>query len=202
MTMNRGNFKSTTSMLDLFLLMAVGFVSLFVLAFILIQPPTDPAKEIELDEQLLIKLTWEGTHNNDLDMWVMTPDGSIVAFKNKQANGVTLERDDRGFSAEQVNVNGKLTYVYDNTEVVRVKRLEDGDYYISVQYYSAKGCINCTVEDYKVEVYDGNRHRTLAIYTGSIGQAAESPVLKITVKDGSIVKYEDSDKFIALKPGG
>lgn len=197
--MNKGGFKSTTSMLDLFLLMAVGFVSLFVLAFILIQPPVDPAKDVELDEQLLIKLQWDGEHNTDIDLWLMTPDGTLISFKKKNSNSVALERDDTGWNGETVIVDGKSKVVFDNTEVIRIKQLEDGDYYVTVHYYSARSCKQiCIEEPFTVTVHDGQRHKDLAIFTGKVIEYGEVSILRITVKDGKIVSYGKHDKILAL----
>jgi len=201
--LSRGNFKSTTSMLDLFLLMAMGFVVLFVLAFILINPTSKDA-DIELEEQLYIKLEWTDEHDNDLDLWLMAPDESIISFRKKSQAGATLERDDRGFKGERVIINGLDVPLRDNTEVIRIKKLMDGEYYVAVQNYSNKNCKTeeCLNQDYKVTVYDGVKHRDLAIFTGKVIVYGESPVLSFTVYQGEIVSYEKSGRYFVLEARG
>lgn len=199
--MSRSRYKSNSSMLDLFLLLAMGFVVLFVLAFILIKPVDPKQKDVELEEQLLIKLEWDDQATSDVDLWVLLPNGETVSFKSKEQRIASLERDDRGTASDLVYINGKETWHKDNTEIVRIKVLEDGEYFVSVQFYSdtyGKG----EKEDFTVTVHDGKGHRDLAIQTGVVYKYAETPVLKITVIDGEIRRYEKSDRFIAVVKNG
>lgn len=195
---SREQYKSNSSMLDLFLLLAMGFVVLFVLAFILIKPVDPKQKDIELEEQMLIKLEWDDNATSDVDLWVLLPTGEIVSFKEKERRVASLERDDRGTTSDLVYVNGEETWHKDNTEIVRIKVLEDGVYYISVQFYSDTPCASCNEEAFTVTVHDGIKHKDLAIQTGIVYKYAETPVLKITVKDGEIKSFEKSDRFIAV----
>lgn len=194
----RERYKSNSSMLDLFLLLAMGFVVLFILAFILIKPVDPKKKDIELEEQLLVKLEWADEATSDIDLWVLLPDGTTVSFKQKENRVASLERDDRGTNSDLIYVDGKEVFHKNNTEIVRIKVLEDGEYYISVQYYSDTICPNCNEEAFRVTVHDGIAHADLAIQSGVVYKYAETPVLKITVKDGKIVSYEKSDRFIAV----
>ena len=194
----RARYKSNSSMLDLFLLLAMGFVVLFILAFILIKPVDPKKKDIELEEQLLVKLEWADEASSDIDLWVLLPTEEIVSFKSKERRIATLERDDRGTTSDLIYVDGVEKFHKDNTEIVRIKYLEDGEYYISVQYYSDSICSDCTEEAFTLTVHDGRAHRDLAIMTGVVHKYAETPVVKLTVKDGKITGYEKSDRMIAI----
>ena len=195
--MSREKYKSNSSMLDLFLLLAMGFVVLFIIAFILIKPVDPKKKDIEVEEQMLVKLEWADEAVSDIDLWVLLPDGTLVSFKQKENRIASLERDDRGTASDLIYVDGKETFHKDNTEIVRIKHLEDGVYYISVQYYSTY-CAKCKEEAFTVTVHDGIKHKDLAIQTGIVYKYAETPVLKITVVDGEIKSYEKSNRFIAV----
>lgn len=195
---SREQYKSNSSMLDLFLLLAMGFVVLFVLAFILIKPVDPKKKDIELEEQMLVKLEWNDLATSDLDLWVLLPTGEIVSFKEKERRVASLERDDRGTTSDLVYVNGEETWHKDNTEIVRIKMLEDGEYFISVQFYTDTPCAKCKEEAFTITVHDGIKHKDLAIQTGIVYKYAETPVLKITVIDGEIKRFEKSDRFIAV----
>jgi hypothetical protein len=197
-------FKSNGSLLDLFLLLALGFVVLFILAFILIKPVDPKQKDIELEEQLLINLTWEDTAPNDLDMWLQTPDGELVSFRKKEHAGAVLERDDLGDDKDWVIVDGKRQPLFTNREVIRIKKLVDGTYYLTVQHYNMGTNNNGTAKgpeviQFQVEVYDGKQHKTLAIFNSEVVVYAEKPVIKIIVKDGDIIGYSNSDKHLAVK---
>ena len=165
-------FKSNGSLLDLFLLLALGFVVLFILAFILIKPVDPKNKDIELEEQLLIKLTWLDTAPNDLDLWLQTPDGELVSFRKKEHAGAVLERDDLGDDKDWVVIDGELQPLFTNSEVMRIKRLVDGVYYITVQHYNMGTGNNGMAHgpelmQFKVEVFDGKKHKTLAIFNAT-----------------------------------
>lgn len=199
-------YKSNGSMLDLFLLLALGFAVLFVLAFILIKPIIPKMEDIPVDEQLLIKLEWDDLAVNDLDLWIRTPSGDIVSFKRKDVGTVVLERDDVGTDSDIIVVNGVSTFVKDNTEVVRIKQLVDGVYYISVHHYN-NGKANTANQGanlmaFLVTVYDGQAHKDLARYTGEVIVFGENPVMRIVVEDGQIVDYGSSTLQIALANGG
>ena len=194
----RERYKSNSSMLDLFLLLAMGFVVLFIIAFILIKPVDPKKKDIEVEEQMLIKLEWNDQATSDIDLWVMLPTGEIISFKKKDVRIASLERDDRGTASDTIIRNGKYEVHKDNTEVVRIKHLEDGVYYISVQYYTDALCQECESETFTLSVYDGIKHKTLAIFDGKVYRYAETPMMKLTVVDGKIKSYEKSDKFIAV----
>lgn len=203
---SREQYKSNSSMLDLFLLLAMGFVVLFVIAFILIKPVDPKQKDIDLEEQLLIKLEWDDQATSDVDLWVLMPSGETVSFKQKNVRTASLERDDRGTQSDLIYVNGKEVFHKNNTEIVRLKHLEDGLYYVSVQFYSDAMCKiaarDCNKEDFVLTVHDGIKHKDLAIMTGTVYKYAETPMLKITVNDGAIESYEQSDRFIAVVKNG
>jgi hypothetical protein len=198
------HFKSNGSMLDLFLLLAMSFAVLFVIAFILIKPVDPKQKDVDLEEHLMIKLEWDDEKDNDLDLWIRTPTGEIVSYQHKDNGHVVLERDDLGTTSDWVYVNGELQVVKSNLEVARVKRLSDGTYYISVHYFSPHQCLQeeCALQTFKITVYDGQKHKQLAIYTGEVTMYGETPVIQIHVKDGKILGYESSTMYIASRNRG
>lgn len=200
------NYSNNGSMLDLFLLLALGFVVLFVLAFILIKPVDPKKKDIELEEQLLVKLEWQDDMPNDLDLWLKTPTNEIISFRRKEGTSAVLERDDLGDDVSWVNVNGREERVLDNTEVLRIKQLTDGDYYITVHHYNPGTGNNGMargpeIMEFTITVYDGVAHKNLAIFTAEVVVYAEKPVLKITVLNGQIVSYSGHDTYIAQRGG-
>lgn len=209
------HYKSTTSMIDMFMLLTVGFVTLFILAFILIKPVVPKTQDIPLEEQLLIKLEWDDTINADLDLWLKNPVGNIVSFKNKDVHGVTLERDDLGHTNEWTMLNGQAMPIFSNYEVIRIKNLVDGDYFVAVHYYSsrgkpgtplppsttkpghAEGEFNPTLA-FKVSAYIPNKHTPIFIEARTVDYHKETPVIKFTVVDGAIKEMRPHTLQIAL----
>lgn len=209
------HYKSTTSMIDMFMLLTVGFVTLFVLAFILIKPVVPKTEQIPLEEQLLIKLEWDDTINADLDIWLRNPVGDIVSFKNKDVHGATLERDDLGHSNEWTMINGKPSPIFSNYEVIRIKNLIDGDYFITVHYYSSRGNDGTPLPPsatkpghsvgefrsslpFMVSAYIPNKHKPIFIEDRVVEYHKETPVIKFTVIDGGIIEMSHHTLEIAL----
>ena len=195
------HFKSNGSMLDLFLLLAMSFAVLFMLAFILIKPVDPKKQDIELEEQLLVKLEWDDDMPNDLDLWIMAPNGEIISYRSKDKSSMILERDDLGTGNDWVMVDGERVIVPDNTEVARIKKLIDGSYYIGVHYYSTRGCERvreCNKQPFEVTVYDGQKHKRLSVFRRNAYEYAETPVAEIVVKEGKIVAYRKSTRQFIL----
>lgn len=203
-------------MIDMFMLLTVGFVILFVLAFILIKPVVPKTQEVPLDEQLLIKLKWDDTMNVDLDLWMLDSQGLITSFKRKDNNGITLERDDLGHSNEWSMVDGSARPIFSNFEVIRIKNLADGDYYITVHYYAARGGYNTSptpmnpsqpgfrlgefknTMEFQVTAWIPNKHTPIFVENDTVDYHKETSVIKFTVVDGKIKEMEPHNMQIAL----
>lgn len=202
-------------MIDMFMLLTVGFVTLFVLAFILIKPIVPKTQDVPLDEQLLIKLAWDDTANVDLDMWLKLPSGRVISFKNKDGESVVLERDDLGHTNEWTMMNGQPMPVFSNFEVIRIKNLVDGDYYINVHYYSSRTGNNSplpphpskpghAVNEFKhtmpfvVSAWIPNKHTPIFVEARTVEYHLETKVIKFTVADGKIKEMSPHTLQIAL----
>ena len=77
--MDRRKHRSTFAFVDLLFNLTVGFVMLFIIAFILISPPTTE-KKMDPDVQFVIKMTWPDKDKNDVDLWVRDPLGNKIGY--------------------------------------------------------------------------------------------------------------------------
>ena len=64
---NRNRFKSTTGLNDLLFNLLIGFVFLFVVAFLLINPPTKKSDAPKKAEYLIV-IEWDKDANHDLSL--------------------------------------------------------------------------------------------------------------------------------------
>ena len=94
---NNDRFRSTTGLNDLLFNLLVGFVFLFIVAFLLINPPTKKEDAPKKAEYLII-IEWDETANDDIDLWVQDPSGTTVSFTHKTGGLLNLEKDDLGMS--------------------------------------------------------------------------------------------------------
>ena len=126
--MNR--FKSSTAFQDLLFNLLLGFVFLFVVALLLINPITkksDAPKKAEF----LITMEWADDSNNDVDLWVKSPSGLIASFVTKNAGLMHLERDDLGHKNDTINGVTLST----NEETLTLRGVEAGEYEVMFHVY-------------------------------------------------------------------
>ena len=94
---NRQKFKSSIGFTDLLFNLVIGFVYLFVIAFILINPIAKKGDVIKKAEYMIV-LEWNHEYNDEIDLWVKDPAGNIVSFLQKSKGLMHLEKDDLGYS--------------------------------------------------------------------------------------------------------
>jgi hypothetical protein len=127
-------YKSNIAFIDLLFNILVGFVFLFVIAFIMINPVAKKG-DIITPAQFLITMTWPGNLNDDIDLWVQDPAGNVVGFMSKDKGIMNLDRDDLGSVNDEIQVGGETIKININQEVVSLRGIVAGEYYISVHYY-------------------------------------------------------------------
>lgn len=135
--LSNDNYKSNIAFIDMLFNILVGFVFLFIIAFILINPK-EKKEDIKAKAEFVIILEWPDTVKHDVDLWVMDPTGEQIGFRNKQGSLSHLDRDDLGDANDTVKMNGKIIDIKGNKEMVSVRGLIPGDYYVSVHLYRRK----------------------------------------------------------------
>jgi len=136
--MDRARFKSMTAFLDMLWILLAGFGAMFIIAFMLIQPPAKNADVIKKAE-FIITLEWEPTSEDDLDIWIRDPSGNVVSFRQKSAGLMNLEKDDLGKSNDSfTDENGNVHTILLNKEVITLRGVVAGEYEVMVHVYSRK----------------------------------------------------------------
>lgn len=150
-------YRSTVGFTDLLFNLLVGFVFLFIIAFILINPPVKKSDAPKKAEYLVI-VDWDPNMNDDVDTWIRDPNGITVSFTNKEGGLMNLEKDDLGNSNDTYKdpKTGKITYLPINREVVTFRGVVSGRYQIALHIYSRR---------YIVERDENGRNRTVSIST-------------------------------------
>lgn len=136
MPKNKDRFKSTTGLNDLLFNLLVGFVFLFIVAFLLINPPTKK-EEAPKKAEYLIVIEWDSNSSDDIDLWVMDPNRTTVSFTRKEGGLLNLEKDDLGFANDQwITPQGERVTIPINREVVTMRGIVPGRYQIAAHVYS------------------------------------------------------------------
>lgn len=115
----------------------VGFVFLFFIAYLLINPIAKKGI-ITPPDKVIITALWDPESTADVDMWMEDPVGDMLSFQNKVIPGAHLEKDDLGDNNDTVWINGVKTVTPVNIEVIHIQSLQAGIYYVSLHAYNLR----------------------------------------------------------------
>lgn len=134
-------FRSTgttnLSFNDMLFNILIGFVMLFILAFLLINPITKKA-DVPTKAEILLMLEWDDMSSADMDLWVETENGNYVGFTTRQYNNWYLDKDDLGISNDTIVVDGVASVARVNGETITMRGIQPGKYYVAVHSYSMR----------------------------------------------------------------
>ena len=136
--MNNEKYKSTIGFTDLLFNILVGFAFLFIIAFLLIKPEAKK-EDFERRAEFVVVMEWDHDQPDDIDLYVQDPTGTKVHFRLPITNFMYLDKDDLGYANDIVkNIDGTITKVNINREVVTIRGIIPGEYIINAHYYSAR----------------------------------------------------------------
>ena len=134
----KNKYKSTIGFTDMLFNILVGFAFLFIIAFILIKPEAKK-EDFERRAEFVVVMEWDHDQPDDIDLYVQDPTGTKVHFRLPVTNFMYLDKDDLGFANDIVkNVDGTITKVNINREVVTIRGIIPGEYIINAHYYSSR----------------------------------------------------------------
>lgn len=137
--------RNAVFFIDFGLTLAVICLTLVVLA-VFTPPKKDNTPPITPKAEFLITLSWNDGSDDDLDLYVRGPDGTIVFFKNKSAPYMFLDHDD---TSQNDIINQQK--IPSRIEVVSVRAIVPGDYTVNTHCYH-KGSSPATVDHAHVRV--------------------------------------------------
>lgn len=139
MIRRKGKYHSHTSFLDLLFNTLVGFVMLFIIAFLLISPITKK-KDIEKKAEYVITVSWPNGFKDDVDTWLQDPAEKLLSFRSKEVGLMHLDRDDLGNLNDNQYVPGvgRINYPY-NREITTIRGIMPGEYILNIHMYRKEG---------------------------------------------------------------
>lgn len=161
----RHKHSSSLAFNDMLFNILLGFVMLFIIAFLLINPPTKKS-DVPAKAEVMIILEWEKNSFSDIDLWIQRDDTPAVGFSNKQWVPLHLDRDDLGTANDSVEIDGKIQVLKINREVITVRGVVAGEYFIGVHAYNLRLLGDKELETVKVTVIDVNPFKE--IYTQEV----------------------------------
>ncbi len=123
---------------DLLFNALLGFVVMFVLAFLLINPIARSGA-IDPKAEFLITLSWPDGRREDVDLYVEDPAGRLVWFRSREAGLMHLDRDDLGERNDVIEVAGRRVLNPLNQEIVSIRGIMPGEYVVNLHLYRTDG---------------------------------------------------------------
>ena len=179
--MSDPRYRSSFGFIDLLFNLLVGFVFLFMLAFMLINPVAKK-ETIKPKAEYFITLEWDGEKPYDLDIWVKDNLGHVVSFRRPDDALIHLERDDLGtINDTYYDSDGKLVYLKENRETVAIRTSEPRNYLVTIHFYNARKnpapLVHATVKLIKINPYREEYHKKL--FFSQEGQELPAMVFRI-----------------------
>ena len=189
-------YGSNLSFNDVLFNALLGFVVLFVLALLLINPITKKS-DIPAKAEVLIILEWDSEVADDIDIWAHGPNmGAPISFQNKHSGYMHLDRDDLGRSSDVMMIDGEKIIIKINREVVTMRGIAPGDYYINIHVYHKNKETGPT--KYTITLLDVNPYKEVYVMQGELhnrGDIIRLPGFTLN-EEGEITDIWTSDKII------
>lgn len=204
---NKNKYKSTIGFTDLLFNLLVGFVYLFIIAFILINP-IQKKQDVPKKAEFMIIIEWPHMLADDIDLWVKSPDGKTVSFVKKEAGIMNLEKDDLGVSNDSTTDQyGETKVVYLNREVVTVRGILAGEWKVAAHVYSMRAKTEKEKEiplEINLKVIKINPYKEVVIMKKAYNTRGQviSLVNFYVDKNGKFVKYNTLENNIVTRKGG
>jgi hypothetical protein len=132
--------------LDLLFNTLVGFVFLFIIAFMLINPSIKKA-DIKTKAEFVITVTWDDRSRDDVDTWLLDPAGNVLHFRQKDVGLAHLDRDDLGKINDTLTLDDGRQVVYPhNQELTTIRGFLTGEWVLNVHMYSKRDANPTLVE--------------------------------------------------------
>ena len=147
-------YHTNLPFLDLLFNVLIGFVFLFIVSFLLINPIAKRA-DIEVKAEFLITVFWPDNLEDDVDIYVEDPAGNLVWFKSREPGLMHLDRDDLGKRNDEVVTAAGTILFPENREIVTLRGIVPGEYVVNIHCYFKVGSkpVPVTIQIDKINPY-------------------------------------------------
>ena len=184
-------YYNPTTLHDLLMNTLLGFVLLFTVAILLINPAKKDADIKKPKAEFLVVVTWIEKCDSDVDVWLEDPGGNLVHFRKKDTGLMHLDRDDLGTANDVVYVNGQRIEFEQNQEQITIRGFIPGEWVLNLHLYN-KNTVKVRVRIYKLNP------TSVTILNKEIVLDATGEEKTVTrfhmTADGDILKWDDTPK--------
>lgn len=134
---NNSDKASAFAAIDLLLNLLMLFIVISAIAITKMSKPSI-GNATEMKAEMVIEMSWPEGNFDDLDLWILLPNGRSVGFTNKDEGVATLDRDDRGAYGDtyRSEKTGAMQLILVNKEVLAIRANIPGRYVVNVHYYN------------------------------------------------------------------
>lgn len=135
----RKRFNTTNSFLDVLFNILLGFFLLFVIAIMLVNPPTNNRGNTDLKAEFLITMEWPGDDDSDIDLLLKTPSKEVVFYGNPNGDAASLDRDDQGSINDTIILSdGTKQRIEQNWEHIAIRKTTAGKYTANILMFAKR----------------------------------------------------------------
>ncbi|MGD9080078.1 MAG: hypothetical protein PVG96_12090 [Desulfobacterales bacterium] len=187
-------YYNNTSFLDLLFNTLVGFVFLFIISFLLINPSIKKA-DIETKAEFVITVTWDDNSIDDVDTWLQDPVGNVLHFNQKDVGLAHLDRDDLGTLNDTIILDDGRQIVYNhNQELTTIRGFLTGEWVLNVHMYNKRNS-NPTLVEVRI---DKLNPKVETIFYKKIVMKRKWEEITVTrfvmTNEGDIISWDDLPK--------
>ena len=177
-------YHSNLPFVDLLFNVLIGFVFLFIVSFLLINPIAKRA-DIEVKAEFLITVMWPDDLEDDVDTYVEDPVGNLVWFRSREPGLMHLDRDDLGKRNDEVTTAAGTILFPENREIVTLRGIIPGEYIINIHMYFKVGQepVPVTIQIDKINPYSVVLRETIELKS----KGDEATVARFSVKSNGDV---------------
>ncbi len=135
---SRSKFQQPFDPITAILFKMIQALTFFFVLAVMFMNPVAKKGIIDPKAEYIITLNWPDNSPDDLDLWVEDPKGSIIWFRNREADLVHLDRDDRGMLNDTIEIDGKKLTNPLNQEVMTIRGIVPGEYVVNLVYYATE----------------------------------------------------------------
>ena len=184
----------------------IGFTSLFIIAFLLINPIAEDGK-IDPVTEFMITATWDDESPIDMDIWVRGPgingaDQNVIGFQNKDGRYKVLDRDDLGANNDSFLLNGEPVIVKRNIETVTINAIIPGEYIVNIHFFGPNREEHHNhVEEIELTIYDMHPYEIKFTGKKKVSFREEVTVVSFVVDaDGFITDVRSDIEVDTIRP--
>ena len=187
-------YYNNTSFLDLLFNTLIGFVLLFIIAFLSINPKNKDA-DIKTKAEFVITVTWNVNSKDDVDTWLQDPAGNVLHFRQKDIGLAHLDRDDLGIINDSITLkDGRIIEYPHNQELTTIRGFVSGEWVLNVHMYNKRDP-DPTLVEIRMDKLNP-RVETVFYKKVTIGQTWEEVTVTrfVMSEQGDIISWDDLPK--------